>query len=337
MMEKPTDKQIADVLAGMATAEDARLVACWFATPDGQEYLSASFDRDAASISDADADLLVGHQVPSAEMWNEIRHQMRKYRIHRMAFRAAAVLLPLVLLLGIYFQLDSRVDLFGNAGYEDVYVPKGERLQLMFQDGTKAYVNSDTRLHYPKKFGLGSRRVELQGEAYFEVAKNSHRSFIVRVDNGLSVQVVGTKFNVQAYPDDKAIVVCLDEGKINMLLPDGKQPVSPGQRAVYDKASRRCTVAGYQDTALASTWKKNVITFKDARFADVMARLQRWYDVRFVLADGIPSDLLITLTSGQTTLEKVLQDLEKIAPLTFEYDEVKRVVTVSYNPDYRPR
>lgn len=337
MMEKPTDKQIADVLAGMATAEDARLVARWFATPDGQEYLSVSFDRNAASISDADADLLVAHQVPSAEIWNEIRHQIRRYRIHRMAFRAAAVLLPLVLLLGIYFQLNSRVDLFGDAGYEDVYVPKGERLQLMFQDGTKAYVNSDTHLRYPKKFGLGSRDVELQGEAYFMVAKNSRRPFVVRVSDGLSVQVVGTQFNVQDYPEDKAIVVCLDKGKINMLLPGEKLPVSPGQRAVYDKASGHCTVSEYRDMASASTWKQNIITFKSSTLADVVARLQRWYNVSFVIDRHIPSDLLITLTSEQTTLEKVLHDLEKIAPLTFRYDEMKRVVTVGYNPRYMKR
>ena len=156
---------------------------------------------------------------------------------------------------------------------------------------------------------------------------------MVRLD-GLSAQVVGTSFNVQAYPEDKSIVVCLDEGKINMLLPEGRLPVKPGQRAVYDKASRRCTVAGYSDVALASTWKQNVITFKNACLADVVTKLQRWYNVEFIVADDVPSDLLITLVSGQTILEKVLKDLEKIAPLTFYYDELERTVKVDYNPDY---
>lgn len=332
-MEKPTDKQISDVLAGMATPEEGRIVARWFATDDGIAYLSSSFDKDAAAVSEDDAELFVAHRVPSDEMWVEIRRRIRKAHMRQIAFRVAAVLLPLVLLLGLYFQLDSRVDLFGNAGFEDIYVPKGERLQLMFQDGTKAYVNSDTRLRYPKRFGLGSRNVELQGEAYFIVAKNTHRPFVVRLD-GLSIQVVGTSFNVQAYPEDKSIVVCLDEGKINMLLPEGRLPVKPAQRAVYDKVSRRCTVAGYPDVALASTWKQNVITFKDACLADVVTKLQRWYNVEFIVADDVPSDLLITLVSGQTILEKVLKDLEKIAPLTFYYDELKRTVKVDYNPDY---
>lgn len=333
-MEKPTDKQISDVLAGMGTPEDGKRVARWFATEEGSAYLSAAFDRDAAAIPPGDAELFVNHPVPSAEMWAEIRRQMHKARMRRFMFRAAAVLLPLVLVLGIYFQLDSRVDLFGDAGYEDVYVPRGERLQLMFQDGTKAYVNSDSRLRYPKRFGLGSRDVELQGEAYFVVAKNAHRPFVVKLD-GLSVQVVGTQFNVQAYPEEKNIVVCLDEGKINMLLPDAQLPVQPGQRAVYNKASGRCTVTEYRDVALASTWKQNVITFKDAPLAEVVSKLQRWYNVTFIVDRHVPAGLLITLVSGQTILEKVLQDLEKIVPLTFCYDEVKRTVKVDYNPDNR--
>ena len=93
-------------------------------------------------------------------------------------------------------------------------------------------------------------------------------------------------------------------------------------------------MAGYPDVALASTWKQNVITFKNACLADVVTKLQRWYNVEFIVADDVPSDLLITLVSGQTILEKVLKDLEKIAPLTFYYDELERTVKVDYNPDY---
>ena len=83
-----------------------------------------------------------------------------------------AVLIPFVVLAGLVVQLDKRVDLFGGSGYEEIYVAKGERLQMMFQDGTRVYINSDSRLKYPKKFALSSREVYLEGEAYFEVAKD---------------------------------------------------------------------------------------------------------------------------------------------------------------------
>ena len=178
-MDRPTDKQIADVLAGLASAEEAKRVAQWFATDAGSAYLSEAFDLDMKSIRPGDEDLYVPHAIPSEEVWRRIKKQIRRYRVRRMLFRVAAVVLPFVLLLGLYYQVDSRVELFGDTGYEEIYVPKGERLQMMFQDGTKVYLNSDTRLRYPKKFGLDSREVELSGEAYFVVSKNEKRPFMV--------------------------------------------------------------------------------------------------------------------------------------------------------------
>lgn len=146
------------------------------------------------------------------------------------------------MLAGLVVQLDKRVDLFGGSGYEEIYVAKGERLQMMFQDGTRVYINSDSRLKYPKKFALSSREVYLEGEAYFVVSKNPARPFIVNL-NGPAIHVLGTSFDVNAYPDNKNITVCLDEGHINLMLPsDKKYPVRPGERLVYNRDDDRCTI-----------------------------------------------------------------------------------------------
>ena len=90
-------------------------------------------------------------------------------------------------------------------------------LQMMFQDGTRAYINSDSRLKYPKKFELSSREVYLEGEAYFVVSKNSHRPFSLSILTGLCVHVLGTWFECQAYPENKD-GICLDEGRVNLTL-----------------------------------------------------------------------------------------------------------------------
>ena len=328
-MDRPTDKQIADVLAGLASAEEAKRVAQWFATDAGSAYLSEAFDLDMKSIRPGNEDLYVPHAIPSEEVWRRIKKQIRRYRVHRMLFRVAAVVLPFVLLLGLYYQVDSRVELFGDTGYEEVYVPKGERLQMMFQDGTKVYLNSDTRLRYPKKFGLDSREVELSGEAYFVVSKNEKRPFIVELD-GPSIHVTGTAFNVQSYPDEKEITVSLDEGRINMQLVSDKEiPVLPGQQAVYDKEHDACRILRGEDMEYLSMWKQDIIAFKDTPLSEVLVKLRRWYDVAFEVSGDVPEDLLITLTSEQTLLENVLRDLGKITPLTFEYDAKKRLVRVS--------
>ena len=328
-MNIPTEKQIQEVLTGTSTPEIARIVAAWFATDEGAAYLAKSMDRDAVEIKQGFEELYVDHEIPSEEMLAHIRRNIRQKRVRRIAFRVAAVLIPFVLLIGLFVQVNTRVDLLGDSGYEEIYVPKGERLQMMFQDGTRAYINSDSRLKYPKKFALSSREVYLEGEAYFVVSKNSRRPFIVNL-NGLAVHVLGTSFDVQAYPENKDITVCLDEGRVNLTLAsDKKYPLKPGEKLVYNKESEHCTIIRNMDAQISSLWKKNVIAFKDAPLSEVIKVLNRWYDVGFKIEDAAVGDVYFTITSENTLLEKVLQDLEKIAPLRFEYKEAEKEVIVT--------
>lgn len=328
-MNRPSDNKIEKVLAGLATPEEAREVAKWFATDEGSAYISNNFDADINSIPLEDADLLIDHSVPSEKMFQKINARIRSKLIRRWTFRAAAVLLPLVLILGLYLHLNTRVDIFGAGEYAEIYVPKGERTQMMFQDGTKVYINSDSYMRYPRKFGISERTVELKGEAYFVVAKNKNRPFVVNL-NGPSIRVLGTSFNVEAYPENDDIKVNLDEGRINLkLLSDVEVPVSPGECVVYNKNTKSYRVNRNTDTGASSVLKSNVISFKDTPLDEVFSRLGRWYNVDFEVEDDIPSDLHITLVSRHTLIEKVLEDLVKISPLSFRYDEQSAKVYVS--------
>lgn len=328
-MNRPTEEQIQEVLAGMSTPETARLVAQWFATDEGAAYLSQSMDCEVEQVKLGYEELYVDHEIGSEELFARIRRNIRRKRIRRITFRVAAVLVPFVMLAGLFVQLDKRVDLFGTSGYEEIYVAKGERLQMMFQDGTRVYINSDSRLKYPKKFALSSREVYLEGEAYFVVSKNPKRPFIVNL-NGPAIHVLGTSFDVNAYPDSKDIAVCLDEGRISLTLPSDKEyPVQPGERLVYNRDSERCTISRNSDNRFSSLWKTNVIAFRDAPLAEVIKVLHRWYNVDFKVNDQKAWNVYFTLTSENTLLEKVLRDLEKIAPLHFQYDDARKEVIVT--------
>ena len=327
-MNRPTDKQIEEVLAGIASPEDAKYVAEWFATEEGSDYLEAAMTQDSELIKNEFADLYVDHDIPSKKILEQIRKNIRIKKLKRVCFRVAAVLIPVVLIVGLYIQLNSKVDLFGTSEYEEVVVDKGERIQIMFQDGTKVYINSDSKLRYPKKFALNTREVYLEGEAYFVVAKNKNRPFIVNL-SGPAIHVLGTSFNVQDYPENKDIVVCLDEGNINLTLPtEKKYPVQPGERLVYNKDNQQCTISKMNDMQRPSMWKQNVIVFKDTPLPEVIKILNRWYNVEFKVEDENVLKYVYTLTSDNTLLEKVLMDLEKIAPVKFEYNEDKKEVIV---------
>ena len=302
-MNRPTDKQIEEVLAGIASPEDAKYVAEWFATEEGSDYLEAAMTQDSELIKNEFADLYVDHDIPSKKILEQIRKNIRIKKLKRICFRVAAVLIPVVLIVGLYMQLNSKVDLFGTSEYEEVVVDKGERIQIMFQDGTKVYINSDSKLRYPKKFALNTREVYLEGEAYFVVAKNKNRPFIVNLS--------------------------LDEGNINLTLPtEKKYPVQPGERLVYNKDNQQCTISKMNDMQRLSMWKQNVIVFKDTPLPEVIKILNRWYNVEFKVEDENVLKYVYTLTSDNTLLEKVLMDLEKIAPVKFEYNEDKKEVIV---------
>lgn len=327
-MNRPNDKQIEDVLAGVATPEDAAIVAKWFATKEGKTFLEESMDKDLERIKPGMEELYVNHAIPSEKIFVRIRQSIRRKRMRRVLFRVAAVLLPFIVLAGLYFQLESRVDLFGDEEYEEVYVAKGERVQMMFQDGTKVYINSDSYLKYPKKFGLFKREVYFRGEAYFHVSPNKNRPFVVNLE-GPAIHVLGTEFNVNAYPDNPKIIASLDKGKINLTLPSNKKYyLKPGEQLQYDRNTDKCMIQKVTNGELTSKWTQNIIAFKDASLAEVLQTLNRWYGVTFIIADRKVENYSYTLTAENTLIEKVLKDLEKISPVRFHYDEAKKEVIV---------
>lgn len=180
---------------------------------------------------------------------------------------------------------------------------------------------------------LDNPELLMVGEAYFVVAKNKKRPFIVNL-NGPSVHVLGTSFDVQAYPENKDIVICLDEGHVNLTLSSAKEyPLLPGEKLIYNKESELCRIIKNDHSKQVSMWKDNVISFKDTPLTEVVKVLNRWYNVNFKIEDEQASKYVYTLTSDNTILEKVLQDLEKIAPVKFEYDEVRKEVTVRMKQD----
>lgn len=124
----------------------------------------------------------------------------------------------LFLSISLWFLAD-RTGVFSATEYAELKVPCGEQVQVVLQDGTVIQLNSDTRLRYPRKFGLFSRSVELWEEGFFVVAKDKKRPFIVDL-KGVEVKVTGTKFNVKAYPSEPNVWVTLEEGGV--LLKDIK-------------------------------------------------------------------------------------------------------------------
>ena len=138
--------------------------------------------------------------------------------------------------------------------------------------------------------------------------------------------MTGTKDNREQF--QKLIQDCKD-GKIDMVLAKGDEVrLHPGESFVYDKATCMYRINKVENVGNSSVWKDNILSFKDERIEDVMVKLERWFDVEFVVDTNLADNILITLSSQNATLESVLSELEMISPLTFRYEKKEKKVYV---------
>lgn len=182
--------------------------------------------------------------------------------------------------------------------------PKGGQYQVTLADGTKVWLNAATVLRYPQKFANDARTVELEGEAYFEVARNEKAPFVVRTKNQ-SVQVLGTHFNVNSYKDDQISTVSLLEGSVKVSLPNEiSQILKPGQQSIAH--ADRIDVQPV-NTSEAVAWKNGEFMFNSETLVSAMNKIARWYDIE-VIVDPQLRDIAIWGTiSRYEKFDKVLE------------------------------
>ncbi|OKZ07551.1 MAG: anti-sigma factor [Bacteroides oleiciplenus] len=163
--------------------------------------------------------------------------------------------------------------------YNKVEIPRGGEYALVLSDGTKVHLNSMSSLRFPVTFGAGARVVELEGEAYFEVSKTG-QPFLVNT-KGVQVEVLGTTFNISAYPDEEYQATLVNGSvKVNAEK-SGSLILKPSQQATLSVGSNSMQVRTV-DTSFYTSWVEGKIHFKDQRLEDIMKTLSRWYDMEVV-------------------------------------------------------
>jgi transmembrane sensor len=202
--------------------------------------------------------------------------------------------------------------------------PNGGKSQLVLADGTKVYLNSGTILRYDNRFGKQNREIELAGEAYFEVARNEKIPFIIYTSD-IEVRVLGTKFNVMAYPDDPSIETTVMEGTVNVKERTGEKSlvITANQKASYTKTNKTLLSSVVNPMTYAS-WKENILYFDNENFENVISKLERWYDVSIHLEGKDSIDDRFTLTVKNESLKEVLDLISLTTPLRYKIqgDEV---------------
>ncbi len=161
--------------------------------------------------------------------------------------------------------------------YHTIRVPRGGEYNLQLADNTKVYLNAGSSLRYPIRFTGDKREVVLIGEGYFEVTRDTARPFIVKAGN-IDVHVLGTAFNVNAYPDEEVIATTLVEGKVQVDCGAEQRFMQPGTRLVYERNNGSIKIAPV-DIEVYTSWKDGYYYFKRETLENIMDVLSRWYDL----------------------------------------------------------
>ena len=188
---------------------------------------------------------------------------------------------------------DNRPESVQELIYNKLLVGRGHEYMLILNDGTRVWMNSKSELSYPVAFGENVRRVRLSGEAYFEVTKDSVRPFIVEVDRGFEVKVLGTHFNIKAYDTDDSYETTLVEGKVQVSQGHKtKIPLEPSEQMVIGKDGRH--EVRVVNTSYYTAWHEGWFYFNDESLEQVLTMIGRWYDVDFVFVKENLKEITVT-------------------------------------------
>ena len=198
-----------------------------------------------------------------------------------------------------------------QARYNTLSVPRGCEFNVTLADGSRVWLNAGSSLRYPEAFTGVRREVVLEGEGYFEVERDERKPFIVRVD-GMDLRVLGTSFDVKAYPDDGTIVTTLVTGKIaqHYSTVDTGIVLTPSRQSVFDRKSGRLRTQKV-DVRDALAWREGRVVMKDARLEDIFRELSRWYDFDVVYTNPSLRDMRFYLhTTRYAEIDRILEHLQ---------------------------
>lgn len=221
----------------------------------------------------------------------------------------------------------TELEPIADPAAENIYTAwtdKGNMYMLTLPDGTKVWLNAGSHLDFPAKFTGKTRHVSLKGEAFFKVAKNKSLPFIVE-SKGQQIEVLGTEFNINSYPDELATKTTLVEGSVSISSAKSKFILKPGQQALLN--TKGLLAVSDADTTLATAWKNNKFIFEDNDIQSVMRMISRWYDVEVVYATAMPEVTFGGKVSRFQNVSGVLRVLERTGGVHFKIEGKKIYVS----------
>lgn len=215
-----------------------------------------------------------------------------------------------------------------NITYHELFSGKGQKSQLVLLDGTKVWLNSDSRLKYGNDYNQAERIVYLEGEAFFEVAKDAVKPFLVKTSN-ITVKALGTSFNVKAFHGDDTFETSLLSGSVSIQneylqgTKEGNLVLTPNQQYRFStRPVPSVIIVEDKDLSQSKAWTDNVLVFRSESLGDISMKLERWFDVKVHIMDqSITKNVYSGTFKNKETLKQVLTVLKQTTPIDFSIKE----------------
>ena len=201
--------------------------------------------------------------------------------------------------------------------YHTLAVPVGGEYHFTLADGTRVWVNSASEVRFPNYFSGGKREIYVKGEVYLEVARDEKHPFIVYTGEN-EVRVLGTRFNLTAYPDEQKVITTLVEGSVEFRNDQSSVRLKPGEQSVLNRATNKLEKQKV-DVSIYTSWVSGTYEYERSPLSDITRQLSRWYDVQFIYESTEFSNHTFTgVVKRDQSLEEVLSIIEKTTNIRFK-------------------
>ncbi|WP_455592541.1 FecR family protein [Bacteroides sp.] len=315
--EKDIHKLAIQYFEGKISREDETALFHYIERDESHRNIFRGWEQEWIATNESD--------LNTVNEWNSLQRKMRAQEAiipmipvkqglwRKIAAVAAIVILTAGSTLGVW----KTVDALQPETCFTFEAPYGEKSKMILADGTVVWLNSGSTLKYSNKFNTANRKVELNGEGYFEVTRQEGATFVVQT-RGYDVVVKGTKFNISAYPDDSFISTTLLEGAVELDYKGQQIKMKPGELLRLDIESGRFT-RSFVNAIQSRAWAENRIEFDNITLKELVARLSRQYDVNIRLdSEEVGEKRFRISLRNRETIGEVMTALQKIIHITVE-------------------
>ena len=318
------DSVIQRFIRGVASSDDEKMIYNWIqGNPENRKRLFQG--KDIWENSKQGSDNL--NQIEQ-EQWLALQDRIDSQKL-RISYITQVVKIAAVVIIslglgwfGRYFYVQETF-LPQSVEMKSVEASKGQLKEVFLADGTHVWLDSDSKLSFPNQFNSNNRKVELQGEAYFEVTANELKPFFVKTKNH-TVKVVGTQFNICEYPENHVIETTLAEGKVKIITGNFIHDLLPGEQSSFNTETAKVRISK-ADLDIYTTWKDGRYEFRNEPLDKIFRIIERWWDVKIEYPEKLKDERISGVLRRYKPLEQHFELIQQLLPIQFEIqsDEIK--------------